>query len=217
MKTILLSGGSSGLGRATAALLVKDYNVIILGRTEESLKKTADDLGCSYIVCDITDENSVGEAVAKVVAEHNQIEYLINNAGAYISGAADENSMDVVKGLFATNVYGLMNLTRAVMPHMKEAKTGVIINVLSTAALHGDADGSMYHASKFAADGFTQSIADELKQFGIRVSAVYPGGFADNEDATNLNVSEIARGVEFIVKAGPRTIVPKLVIQHSNF
>ena len=217
-QVVVISGGSQGLGLATAQRLTKDYQVIILARDEAKLREAAKKLDCAYFVCDVANSKQVAEVVSKIAKKYDRIDCLINNAGTYVSGAVEDLPIEEVKKVFATNVFGLMQLTSAVLPHMKRAKTGVIVNVLSTAALRGAAGDSVYHASKYAADGFTQSIAEELKPFNVRVSAIYPGGFTEGDDNSgNIAIDEVARGIEFIVGAGPNTVVPKLVIKHLNF
>lgn len=216
-KVIVISGGSSGLGRASASLLTKENVVIILGREESRLKLVAKELGCDYIVCDITDIKSVENAVRSIVEERGHIDVLINNAGTYIKGETEENSIDEIKSTFDTNVIGLIQLTRAVVPHMKKLGKGTIINIASTAALHGSPKSTTYHSSKYAVSGYSESLHYDLKKYGINVSCIYPGGFSDAGDDSNLPVDEVAKAVEFIVNAGPNTAFPKLVIQHRNF
>jgi NAD(P)-dependent dehydrogenase (short-subunit alcohol dehydrogenase family) len=216
-QVVVISGGSKGLGKATASLLAKDYEVIILGRGEALLKQVGDKIGCSYYVCDITDPLQITDVVEKILEKHKKIDYLINNAGGYTHGSIDTIEPEEIKRIFALNVRGMIQLTKAVAPHMKKLKAGSVINVLSTAALKGGINTSLYHASKYAADGFTQSIAEEFKPFGIRVSAIYPGGFSDRGEGTNIETAEVAQGIAFIVGVGPNTVIPKLVLKHLDF
>lgn len=216
-QVVVISGGSKGLGKATAKLLAKDYDVVILGRTEDLLKQVSNEIGCHYYVCDVTDPAQVNETVEKILHKYQTIDYLINNAGGYTHGALSAIKSEEVKRVFALNVRGMIQLTQAVARHMEKRKSGSIINILSTAALKGGANTSLYHASKYAADGFTQSIAEELKPSGIRVSAIYPGGFSDDGEGTNLETTEVANAIAFIVKVGPNTVIPKLVIKHRDF
>lgn len=216
-QVVVISGGSKGLGRATARLLAKDYRVVILGREEAPLQAAKNEIGCEYFVCDITDPKQVTETVEKIIKKHDKIDYLINNAGTYTHGSIDTIDAEEVKRVFAVNVRGMLQLTQAVVAHMKKEKSGSIINVISTAALKGSPDTSLYHASKFAADGFTQSVAKEFKPFGIRVSAIYPGGFSDEGGGSNMKTDEVARGIAFIVKAGQNVVIPKLVMKDLSF
>jgi NAD(P)-dependent dehydrogenase (short-subunit alcohol dehydrogenase family) len=216
-QTVVISGGSKGLGRATAILLAKDYHVVILGRGEDALKKVSSKLSCAFYVCDITDPLQVKETVEKIIKAYDKIDYLINNAGMYTDGPVDTIEPGEVKQIFATNVGGMIQLTRAVLPYMKHEQSGSIINVISTAALKGGPDTSLYHASKYGADGFTQSIAEEFRPFGIRVSAIYPGGFSNDGEGTNMPVTEVAKSIVFIVNTDPSIVVPKLVIKDVDF
>lgn len=171
MKTILISGGSDGLGKAIAARLSPNNKVIILSTNEAKLRAVPDEIGCEYRVCDVRDYAQI-EAVIKDVGP---IDCLINNAGKWLEGALDETDADRIREVLDVNTLGTINLTKAVMPAMKQQKHGLIINVISQAGLNARAGWPVYIASKWAITGFTKSMQQELEPFGIGVTGLYPG------------------------------------------
>jgi uncharacterized protein len=132
MKTILISGGSEGLGKAFAKKLAKDNHVIIVARDEAKLQATAKELGCDYVVGDVRDY----AAMQKICDGLNNIDCLINNAGIWLQGPLDETDTDRIQEAIDTNVNGTISLTKAVMPQMKRQKKGLIINVISQGGLN---------------------------------------------------------------------------------
>lgn len=102
----MISGGSGTLGSETAGRLAKDNKVIILGRTEETLKETAQELGCEYLVCDVTDEEQVAKTVDVIIDRHKKIDVLINNAGAYISGPLEDNEPEEIRRIMEIDALG---------------------------------------------------------------------------------------------------------------
>ena len=170
MKTILISGGSEGLGKAIAKNLVKDNRVIILARDVAKLKAAADELGCEYIVGDVRDY----AAMQKVCDDLGTIDCLINNAGVWLQGPLDETNPDRIQETIDTNIHGTISLTKAIIPHMKRQKSGLIINVISQGGLNAREGWPIYTASKWAITGFTKAMQQELEPFGIGVTGLYP-------------------------------------------
>ena len=154
MKTILISGGSEGLGKAIAKKLAKNNNVIILARNETALKTTADELNCRYIAGDVRDYT----AMQKVCNELGTIDCLINNAGIWLQGPLDETDDERIQETIDTNINGTISLTKAVMPQMKRQKSGLIINVISQGGLNAREGWPIYTASKWAITGFTKAM-----------------------------------------------------------
>lgn len=219
MKTILITGGSDGLGRAIAARLSPNNRVIILSPHEEKLKQVAEELNCEYKVCDVR-----GYAqVEKVVKEIGTIDCLVNNAGLWIEGTLESNDPQLIHEALKVNTFGVINMTKAVIPAMKRQKSGRIINVISQAGWYAKAERSIYTASKWAITGFTKSIQAELAPLGIGVTGLYPGklktnmfskmGINKNMDGA-LETDEVAKTVEFILSLDNSTLLPEVGVKH---
>jgi len=218
MKTILISGGSEGLGKAIAKKLVQNNTVVILARDEAKLKAVADELGCRYIVGDVRDYT----AMQKVCDELGAIDCLINNAGVWLQGPLDETDDTRIQETIDTNVNGTISLTKAVMPHMKQQKRGLIINVISQGGLNAREGWPIYTASKWAITGFTKAMQQELEPFGIGVTGLYPATlntemFAKSGISKNvsqaLNPDDVAKTVEFIVSMDGALLLPEVGVK----
>lgn len=167
MKTILISGGSDGLGKAIAKQLAAGNKVIILSPSEEKLRRAADEIGCDYKVCDVRNYAQVKRAIEGL----GSIDCLVNNAGLWIEGPLDENDPDYAKQVLDVNVLGVINLTKAVIPVMKKQQAGLIININSQGGFYAKAERSVYTAAKWAITGFTKAMQPELAPHGIAVTA----------------------------------------------
>lgn len=218
MKTILISGGSEGLGKAIAKNLAQNNDVVILARDETKLKATADELGCRYIVGDVRDYT----AMQQVCDELGAIDCLINNAGVWLQGPLDETDDKRIQEAIDTNVNGTISLTKAVMPRMKQQKRGLIINVISQGGLNAREGWPIYTASKWAITGFTKAMQQELEPFGIGVTGLYPATlntemFAKSgisKDVSRaLNPDEVAKTVEFIVSMDGILLLPEMGVK----
>ncbi len=178
-RTAVVSGAGSGLGRALAeALVAKGARVHGLGRTEEKLQELQVALGDKFLpaVMDIADEQAVRAWVERNFNEGAAPDILINNAGAGYFGKIDELPSEHWREMIDTNLNGLYYLTSAIVPHMKrKANPAHIINIGSILGKVGSADRSGYCATKFAVQGFSESLARELRFNGIKVTCVNPG------------------------------------------
>jgi short-subunit dehydrogenase len=218
-KTILITGGSDGLGKAIASRLTVNNKVIILSPHEDKLRQAAEELGCEYKVCDVRDYAQI----EKTVQEIGTIDCLVNNAGLWIEGPLDENNPQQIHEVLEVNTLGTINMTKAVTPTMKQQKSGRIINVISQAGLHAKPERSIYTASKWAITGFTKSIQAELAPFGVGVTGLYPGklrtdlfskaGVEKNMDDA-LDTDEVAKAVEFILGLESTTLLPEVGIKN---
>jgi short-subunit dehydrogenase len=218
-KTILITGGSDGLGKAIASRLTVNNKVIILSPHEDKLRQAAEELGCEYKVCDVRDYAQI----EKTVQEIGTIDCLVNNAGLWIEGPLDENNPQQIHEILEVNTLGTINMTKAVTPTMKQQKSGRIINVISQAGLHAKPERSIYTASKWAITGFTKSIQAELAPFGVGVTGLYPGklrtdlfskaGVEKNMDDA-LDTDEVAKAVEFILGLESTTLLPEVGIKN---
>ncbi len=169
-RVAVVTGGTSGIGRATAlALKGAGCTVYELSRRAEGVE------GLRHIAADVTDENAVRAAVAQIMAEAGHIDLLVNNAGFGISGAIEFTSTEDAKSLFDVNFFGMVNMNRAVVPLMREAGRGRIVNLSSVAAPVPIPFQAYYSATKAAVNAYTMALANELRPFGITVCAVMPG------------------------------------------
>lgn len=176
-KTVLITGASSGIGRATAAhLALKGYRVF--GTSRRPSAATID--GFEMLTLDVTDELSVQTCVAEVLARAGRIDVLVNNAGVDMMGAIEETSLDEAKWVFETNFFGVMRMVKAVLPHMRAQQSGQIINISSALGLAAWPFEALYCASKYALEGYTEALRYEMEIFGIKVSSVQPGFFKSN-------------------------------------
>jgi NAD(P)-dependent dehydrogenase (short-subunit alcohol dehydrogenase family) len=175
-QSILVTGGSTGIGAATANLLARaGARVVITGRTEATLKQSAaQHAGISYVVADIARPADVARSISETLARNGRLDALINNAAvAEIVPLANADG-DHVRRMFDTNIVGLIETTRLALPHLEKSR-GTIVNVASTVADHPFANMSVYSATKAALLCLTRAWATELAPKGIRVNAVSPG------------------------------------------
>lgn len=175
-KKILVTGASSGVGKAICQLfLQKGWQVIATLRSPETFgqPETAD---LSILPLDVTDERSIEQALAIAYERHGSIDVVVNNAGfgefGVFEGIADER----IRANFEVNVFGVMNVMRAVLPRMREEGRGTIVNISSGGGIVGLPSTSIYLSTKFALEGFTESIWYELDGLGIGIKLVEPGG-----------------------------------------
>ncbi len=171
MKTVLITGCSSGFGLDTARyFLARGWNVIATMRTPRAERLPASE-HLRLLALDVTDAESIRQAVAAA----GPIDVLVNNAGIGVLNALEGTSMDVAREVFETNTLGPIAMTRAVLPQLRERKAGVVVNVTSSVTLKALPLLSVYTASKAAVNAFTESLALELKPFGVRAHLVLPG------------------------------------------
>lgn len=169
-KIAIVTGGTSGIGKATAEALLKNgFTVYELSRRKDGVE------GMNHLSVDITDESAVNTAVNYIYQKENRIDLLVNNAGFGISGAIEFTQTDAAKRLFDVNFFGTVNVSRAVIPIMRKQGNGRIINVSSVAAPIAIPFQAFYSATKAAVNKYTLALANELKPYGITVCAVQPG------------------------------------------
>ncbi len=182
-KTIVVSGGAKGLGRAIARRFAEGgYNIAVCGRTLEDLQKfeqelRADFSGCQVLVfqADLKKSAEAKAFAAAVQSAFGDVDILVNNAGTYIGGSICSEADGVLEQLVETNLYSAYYLSRAILPGMRAAGTGHIFNMCSVASILAYPNGGSYSVSKFALLGFSKSLREELKNEGIKVTSLLPG------------------------------------------
>jgi NAD(P)-dependent dehydrogenase (short-subunit alcohol dehydrogenase family) len=174
-KVALITGCSTGIGRATAlAFQEAGYITYATARRPETLQDLSR-AGCQTLPLDVTDEHSMQAAVQQVVQTHGGVSVLVNNAGYGEYGPLEELAMEAVRKQFETNVFGLLRMCQLVLPGMRAAGWGHIINVSSVGGEMALPVGGAYHASKYAVEALSDVLRAETKPFGIRVSVIQPG------------------------------------------
>jgi short-subunit dehydrogenase len=172
---VLVTGCSSGIGAATADLLVKaGHTVYATARRAETLTGL-EAAGARVLPLDVTSEDSMAHAVETIVAEHGLVGTLVNNAGYGEYGTVEETDLDKVRAMFETNVFGLSRLIQLVLPAMRESGHGRIINISSMGGRITFPVGGYYHATKYAVEAISDALRNEVRPFGIGVVLVEPG------------------------------------------
>ena len=175
-KVILITGASSGIGKETVKLFqAKNWKVAAtMRRPEEStdLQKIAD---VECIRLDVTEIGSIRSAIAETLEKFGRIDVVVNNAGYGVVGPFEASTIEQVDRQFQTNVIGLMNVCREIIPYFREQKRGYIVNIASVGGRVTFPLYSVYHATKWAVEGFSESLQHELNQFNIRVKIIEPG------------------------------------------
>jgi len=165
-KTVFITGASSGIGKATAHYFAQNgWNVAATMRSPEKETELPKLTNVKLFQLDVTDNESITNAIESAVNQFGKIDVLVNNAGYGADGVFEAMSDEVIENQFNTNVFGLMRVTRAIIPHMRANKAGTITFPLF----------SIYHATKFAVEGFTESLQYELKPFNIKLKLIEPG------------------------------------------
>ncbi len=181
-RTVLITGCSSGFGETTARLFAaRGWNVVATMRRPEAGAALAALDNVLVTLLDVQDQASIEAAVAEAVRRFGRIDVLVNNAGFGLFGVFEATPRDKVLEQFAVNVFGVMDVTRAVLPHFRANRSGVIVNVSSGAGVFTLPMLSLYCASKFALEGFSESLAYELAAVGVAVKIVEPGGVVSTD------------------------------------
>lgn len=221
-KTIVITGGSDGLGKATAKRLNENNNVIIISNNKESLIKTSEEINCEYYVCDVTDYKQIDNTIKSIIEKYNKIDILINNAGVWLAGDLTETDYERISNCIDVNTKGPIYMTKAVLPNMYDNKDGLIINVCSQASFDSDDFSTVYNASKWAMRGFNRSIQKDVSKKGVKVTGFYPGFMQtdifkkagnDYDVSTGLEVEKVAKAIEFIVNCDDDVIIPEFGIK----
>jgi len=224
---VLLTGGSSGIGKATAKLLTdKRAKVLITGRDEAKLKSVALELGCDFIAADSGVETEIEKIFEKVDSLWGGLDVLINNAGIGSFQPIEDLTFDAFDEIFKVNVYGAAVTAKHAVIRFKNQNKGHIINIASSAGLKGFSNGSVYSASKFALRSMTQCWQGELRKHNIRVMLVNPSevttAFASSERVEREDVSnkltgfEIGHSIVAALEMDDRGFIPELSVWATN-
>lgn len=199
----LITGASCGFGRAiTEAAVAADDTVIATARNTEVLA----DVAAAHpgqveaFALDVTDTAAIEAAVHDVIARHGRIDVLVNNAGRAHVGAAEETSEAELRSLFDVHLFGPAALTRAVLPHMRERRSGAIVQMSSMGGQLSFAGFSAYSGTKFALEGMSEALADEVRPLGIKVLIVEPGAFRTGLFGSTTDSEQIA---DYSATVGP--------------
>jgi NAD(P)-dependent dehydrogenase (short-subunit alcohol dehydrogenase family) len=178
-KTFLITGVSSGFGRALAEAALRDGHTVAGTVRKESDKRNFEKLGqgSHALILDVTATEQIAPAIAEIEKGIGAIDVLVNNAGYGHEGILEESSMDDLRRQFDVNVFGAVAMIQAVLPYMRRRHSGHILNITSMGGIITLPGLSYYHGSKFALEGISESLGKELKDLGIHVTAIEPGGF----------------------------------------
>ena len=223
----LVTGGSEGIGRAIAeALMHQGCKVTITGRREEVLKDTADELGLDWIAGDVGNETDAVRTVSSVIERHGRLDILVNNAGYGMFKPLVDTTLDELKDMYQTNVFGTVLMAREAAKQFIKQGSGELINISSTSSLKGSSGRTAYGSSKFALRGMTECWRDELRRHDVRVMLVNPSevmtdfaakaGVERERSDKKLRPKEIADAIVGALKVDARGFIPEFSVFATN-
>ena len=230
-KAAVVTGSTKGIGRAIAEALVREgMNVCVSARKADEVERTVaalndlDNGRAVGAVCDVRDEESVQALFQHAVAEFGGVDVLVNNAGIGLFGRVAEIAAADFRAVIETNLFGVFYCCRAAIPLMKERGGGYIINISSLAGANPHAQMAAYNASKFALNGFSEALMQEVRHDGIKVSYIMPGSVnthfggdePDEAQAWQLQPSDIARVVLDLLQHDERSLPSRIEIRPSR-
>ena len=205
-KVVVITGASSGMGYDGAYRIAKAGLKVYATSNDIEPMKNLEKYGAIIKYLDVTDDNSMIRCVEEVIQEEGRIDVLINNAGYGSYGALEDVPLDEARRQFDVNVFGLARLTQLVLPYMRKQKSGKIVNVSSVGGVGSEPHSAWYHASKFAVEGMSDCLRQEVIQFDIDVVVIQPGAIRSkwNEIATKnmLEVSGKTAYSDLVIKHG---------------
>lgn len=228
----IITGAGKGIGSAIASRFAADgHNVILIARTEKDLKKVSEEIrqkggSADYYTGDVGDPAFADKVITEVITKYGRIDHLINNAGFGIFKKIVDSSFDNFRDQLQTNVLGIYNFSKAVLPKMIEQRSGSIINISSLAGKNAFVGGAMYSATKHAVLGFTKSLMLEVREYNIRVSAICPGsvettfGSSDKLNPMNkkniLLPEDVAEVVASVIRLPVRALASEIDLRPTN-
>lgn len=216
-KVVIVTGASSGIGRHTATSLVNSGCIVYdFSRRDIPLQRV------THIKVDVTDEAQVNDAVKTVFEKEGSIDIVVNSAGYGISGAVEFTETEDAKNQFNVNFFGTVNVNKAVIPYMRKQKSGRIVNISSVAAVAHIPFQTYYSASKAAIESYTNALANEVKPFGITVTAIQPGDICTDFtgarkksfDGDDVYEGRISRSVEGMEKDEQKGMKPEIAADY---
>jgi NADP-dependent 3-hydroxy acid dehydrogenase YdfG len=220
--TILISGGSKGIGRAIATHFHREhFDVIICARSPQALEEAREALpGLHTYVCDMADKAAIKSLAAEINERFGALDVLVNNAGTYLPGAIHSEDDSVYETLMATNMGSAYYLTKGLLPGMMQRRSGTIFNIASVAGIKAYDNGGSYSISKFAMVGFSRNLREEMKPYNIRVVTVLPGAVktaswdgVDIDENRLMPPSDIAALVWNAWSLSDRTVVEDIIVR----
>lgn len=186
-RAVLITGCSTGIGHATALHLHRaGFPVYATARHPEALEALDAD-GISVLPLDVTDDESMVNAVKRVIEDHGAVGSLVNNAGSGVYGSVEDVPLDRARVSFETNVFGMIRLAQLVLPGMREQGAGRIVNVSSILGRFSPPGGGLYHSTKHAVEAYSDALRLEVSQFGVQVSLIEPAVVRTEFFATSIN------------------------------
>ena len=227
-RTWLITGASRGLGAEIAkAVLAAGDRLIATARNQADLQQFGTNKDVLALSMDVTDEAQVKAAIATSLEKFGQIDVLVNNAGFGLLGSVEECSAEEVESVYRTNVFGLLNVTRAVLPSMRQRRSGHIINMSSIGGYRSSPGWGIYCSTKFAVEGITEALHGELAPLGIHATVVEPGYFRTNfldgsslrpsavqipdYDETVGKIRDVAAGLSYQQPGDPTKLAPAIL------
>jgi short-subunit dehydrogenase len=227
---IVITGGSKGLGKAIAEKFAGDkqgHTVLLCARNKELLEYEGKHLQGRFpratiktMPCDLGIREQVNEFAEWVMSEIYAPDVLVNNAGSFIPGSVHNEPEGALEKLMAVNLYSAYHLTRALLPRMMENKSGHIFNICSIASLQAYPNGGAYSISKFALAGFSRNLREEMKPYGIKVTAVYPGAaWTDSWSGSGIDpkrmmeAKDVAEMIYTAAYLSPQACVEEIVLR----
>lgn len=230
-QVVLVTGAGRGLGREIAVAFARaGADVVVTARTESQVKNTARKVRefgrrALAVVADVTREDQVRAMVDQALQEFGQVDVLVNNAGMAVYGPFVEQEAADWQAMVDTNLMGTIFCAHAVLPHMLTRGRGLIVNIASVAGIHGIPGEAVYRAAKHGVRGFTEALAVELKDEGVRVCGIYPGGmdtrFWDvqtyrGDRSRIMDPARVAEMVLAVAAQPPGTLVREVILFPTN-
>jgi len=224
---VIITGASKGIGRGIATYLAMDgFEVAVLARSKDLLEDVRESIesqggACFACACNVADADETAYAIAAAAEAMGGVDALINNAGLVIRKPATELPLDEWRAMIDTNVSGVFYATRSVLPRMIEQGRGHIINISSISGKVPLPGGSAYAASKYAVTGFSQSLFQEVRDHGIKVTTIYPGSVdtqshrhdANADHSWKVTPEEIGHACASVLRTSPGTLISELEIR----
>jgi len=197
-KTILITGASSGIGKATAKLFYeKGWNVVATMRTPEKETELTTLDNVSVTRLDVLNSDSITQAIQQGIEQFGKIDVLLNNAGYGAYGVLEATPSDNIRRQFDVNVLGLLDVTKAILPHFRKNKAGILINISSVGGKMTFPLGSLYHGTKFAVEGISEALSFEMEAIGCKVKIVEPGVIKTDFGSRSLDFNNDESLIEY--------------------